>query len=111
MTQSTDNSVPLRMGTTVLHAEGIRDAIVLVVTETSDHEFVRLRCQVAGPHQGDVPLGAELRLGGTPVLPVIDWCVTEQELRRVDIDLDARLTMAVEDLDMTSRELELEVVA
>lgn len=111
MTQAKDKSVPLRMGTTVLHAEGIRDAIVLVVTETPDHAFIRLRCQVTGTHQGDVPLGAELRLDGVPVLPVIDWCVTEQELSRADIDLDARLTMAVEDGDMTSRELELEVVA
>ena len=72
--------IPIHDGTIVLNAEGIRGQIVLEVTKEVERLAIRIRCWVSGTHTDCVPEGAVLELEGTPVLPVIDWCVTEQEI-------------------------------
>ena len=102
--------VPLHDGTIVLNAEGIRDKIVLAVTKTVDRTSIKIRCWVSGTHIDCVPDGAVLELEGTPLLPVIDWCVTEQEIEQSAIGQESRLRMIVTDTSMDRRELRLTVI-
>ena len=51
--------------------------------------------------------GAVLGLDGVPVLPVIGWCVTEQEIETSSIGPESRLRMVVTDTSLERRELRL----
>ena len=108
MTEEAYTGVPIHEGTIVLNAEGVSDPILLVVNKSVDS--IRIRCRVSGTHAGCVPDGAVLELDGTPVLPVIDWCVTEQEIEQYAIGPESRLRMFVTDSSMESRELRLTVI-
>ncbi len=99
--------VPLHDGTIVLNAEGIRGKIVIEVTKTVDRTSIKIRCWVSGTHTDCVPDGAVLELDGTPLLPVIDWCVTEQEIKQSDIDMESSIRMVVTDTSMDRREIRL----
>ena len=103
MTEEAYTGVPIHEGTIVLNAEGVSDPIFLVVNKSVDS--VRIRCRVSGTHAGCVPDGAVLELDGTTVLPVIDWCVTEQEIEMSSIGPESRLRMIVTDPSMERREL------
>ena len=100
--------IPIHEGTIVLNAEGVRDHICLVVNKGVDS--IRVRCRVSGTHAGCVPDGAVLELDGTPLLPVIDWCVTEQEIEQSAIGPESRLRMVVTDTSLDRRELRLTVI-
>ena len=102
--------IPIHEGTIVLNAEGIRGQIVLVVTKAVDRTAIKIRCRVSGTHADCVPDGAVLELEGIPVLPVIDWCVTEQEIELSSIGPESRLRMFVTDTSMDRRELRLTVI-
>ena len=102
--------IPINEGTIVLNAEGIRGKIVLEVTKEVERLAIRIRCWVSGTHTDCVPEGAVLELEGTPVLPVIDWCVTEQEIDQSSIGPESRLRMFVTDTSMERRELRLTVI-
>ena len=102
--------IPIHDGTIVLNAEGIRGQIVLEVTKEVERLAIRIRCWVSGTHTDCVPEGAVLELEGTPVLPVIDWCVTEQEIELSAIFPESRLRMVVTDPSMDRRELHLTVI-
>lgn len=108
MTDEAYTGVPLHEGTIVLNADGVSDPIFLVVNKSVDS--IRIRCRVSGTHAGCVPDGAVLELDGTPVLPVIDWCVTEQEIDQSAIGPESRLRMIVTDTSMDRRELRLTVI-
>ena len=111
MTEEAYTGVPLHEGTIVLNAEGVRDPIVLVVTPTVDRLGIRIRCRMPGTHTDCVPDGAVLELDGVPVLPVIDWCTTEQELEPSAIGPESRLRLVVTDPSLERRELRLTVIA
>ena len=100
--------IPIHEGTIVLNADGVSDPIFLVVNKSVDS--IRIRCQVSGTHAGCVPDGAVLELDGTPVLPVIDWCTTEQEIEQSSICPESRLRMFVTDTSLERRELCLTVI-
>ena len=102
--------IPIHEGTIVLNAEGIRGKIVLEVTKEVERLAIRIRCCVSGTHTDCVPDGAVLELEGTPLLPVIDWCVTEQEIEQSSIGPESRLRMFVTDTSMERRELRLTVI-
>ena len=102
--------IPIHEGTIVLNAEGIRGQIVLEVTKEVERLAIRIRCCVSGTHTDCVPDGAVLELEGTPLLPVIDWCVTEQEIEASSIGPESRLRMFVTDTSMERRELRLTVI-
>ena len=102
--------VPLHEGTIVLNADGVRDNIVLEVTKEVYRHAMRIRCRLSGTHTDCVPDGAVLELDGTPLLPVIDWCVTEQEIEQSAIGPESRLRMIVTDTSMDRRELRLTVI-
>lgn len=108
MTDETYTGVPIHEGTIVLNAEGVSDPIFLVVNKSVDS--IRIRCRVAGTHEGCVPDGAVLELDGVPVLPVIGWCVTEQEIDQSAIGQESRLRMVVTDTSLESREICLTVI-
>ena len=97
--------IPIHEGTIVLNADGVSDPIFIVVNKSVDS--IRIRCRVSGTHAGCVPDGAVLELDGTPVLPVIDWCVTEQEIEQSSIGQESRLRLVVTDPAMERRELRL----
>ena len=100
--------IPIHEGTIILNADGVSDPIFLVVNKSVDS--IRIRCRVSCTHAGCVPDGAVLELDGTPVLPVIDWCVTEQEIDQSAIWPESRLRMIVTDTSMDRRELRLTVI-
>ena len=102
--------IPIHEGTIVLNADGVRDKIVLEVTKEVERLAIRIRCCVSGTHTDCVPDGAVLELEGTPLLPVIDWCVTEQEIEQSSIGPESRLRMFVTDTSMERRELRLTVI-
>ena len=102
--------IPIHEGTIVLNAEGIRDKIVLEVTKEVERLAIRIRCCVSGTHTDCVPDGAVLELDGVPVLPVIGWCVTEQEIEQSAIGQESRLRMVVTDTSLERRELCLTVI-
>ena len=102
--------VPLHEGTIVLEADGIPGQIVLEVTQTVGQTAIKIRCWVSGTHTDCVPDGAVLELEGTPVLPVIDWCVTEQEIELSAIGQESRLRMVVTDTSLERREIRLTVI-
>ena len=102
--------IPIHEGTIVLEADGIPGQIVLEVTQAVGQTFIKIRCWVSGTHTDCVPDGAVLELEGTPVLPVIDWCVTEQEIEQSAILPESRLRMVVTDTSMERRELRLTVI-
>ena len=102
--------IPIHEGTIVLEADGIPGQIVLEVTPTVGQTAIKIRCWVSGTHTDCVPDGAVLELEGTPVLPVIDWCVTEQEIDQSAIGQESRLRMFVTDTSMERRELRLTVI-
>ena len=108
MTEEAYTGVPLHEGTIVLNADGVSDPIFLVVNKSVDS--IRIRCRVSGTHAGCVPDGAVLELDGTPLLPVIDWCVTEQEIEQSDILPESRIRLVVTDTSMDRRELRLTVI-
>ena len=110
MTEEAYTGVPLHEGTIVLNAEGVRDPIVLVVTPTVDRLGIRIRCRMPGTHTDCVPDGAVLELDGVPVIPVIGWCVTEQEIDQSAIGQESRLRMVVNDTSFESREIRLTVI-
>ena len=110
MTDEAYTGVHLHEGTIVLNADGVRDKIVLEVTKEVERLAIRIRCWVSGTHTDCVPDGAVLELEGTPVLPVIDWCVTEQEIELSAILPESRLRMVVTDPSMDRRELHLTVI-
>ena len=102
--------IPIHEGTIVLEADGIPGQIVLEVTQSVGQTFIKIRCWVSGTHTDCVPDGAVLELEGTPVLPVIDWCVTEQEIELSAILPESRLRMVVTDTSMDRHELHLTVI-
>ena len=102
--------VPLHEGTIVLEADGIPGQIVLEVTQAVGQTAIKIRCWVSGTHTDCVPDGAVLELDGVPVLPVIGWCVTEQEIDQSAIGQDSRLRMVVTDTSLERRELLLTVI-
>ena len=110
MTDEAYTGVPLHEGTIVLNADGIRGQIVLEVTKTVDRTSIKIRCSVSGTHTDCVPDGAVLELDGTPLLPVIDWCVTEQEIEQSAIGPESRLRLVVTDPSMDRREIRLTVI-
>ena len=110
MTDEAYTGVPLHEGTIVLNAEGVRGKIVIEVTKTVGQTAIKIRCWVSGTHTDCVPDGAVLELEGTPVLPVIDWCVTEQEIEQSAIFPESRLRMVVTDTSLERRELRLTAI-
>ena len=110
MTDEAYTGVPLHEGTIVLNADGIPGYIVLDVIKTVDRTVMRIRCWVSGTHTDCVPDGAVLELDGVPVLPVIDWCVTEQDIEQSSIGPESCLRMIVTDTSMDRRELRLTVI-
>ena len=100
--------IPIHEGTIVLNADGVSDPSFLVVNKSVDS--IRIRCRVSGTHAGCVPDGAVLELDGTPVLPVIDWCTTEQEMDLSSILPGSRIRMVVTDTSLERRELRLTVI-
>ena len=110
MTDEAYTGVPLHDGTIVLEADGIPGQIVLEVTQTVGQTFIKIRCWVSGTHTDCVPAGAVMELEGTPVLPVIDWCITEQEIETSSIGPESRLRMIVTDTSLERREIRLTVI-
>ena len=110
MTDEAYTGVPLHDGTIVLEADGIPGQIVLEVTQTVGQTFIKIRCWVSGTHTDCVPDGAVLELDGVPVLPVIGWCVTEQEIETSSIGPESRLRMIVTDTSLERREIRLLVI-
>ena len=110
MKDETYTGVPLHEGTIVLNADGIRGQIVLKVTKNVGQTAIKIRCWVSGTHTDCVPDGAVLELDGTPLLPVIDWCVTEQEIDQPAIGPESRLRMIVTDTSMERSEIRLTVI-
>ena len=110
MTDKAYTGVPLNEGIVVLNADGIRGKIVLEVTKTVDRTAIKIRCWVSGTHTDCVPDGAVLEMDGTPLLPVIDWCITEQEIDQSAIGPESRIRMIVTDTSMDRRELRLTVI-
>lgn len=110
MTDKAYTGVPLHEGIIVLNADGIRGKIVLDVIKTVDRTAIKIRCWVSGTHTDCVPDGAVLEMDGTPLLPVIDWCITEQEIDQSDIEQESRLRMVVTDPSMDRREIRLTVI-
>ena len=110
MTDEAYTGVPLHEGTIVLNVDGVRDKIVLEITKTVGQTAIKIRCRVSGTHTDCVPDGAVLELEETPVLPVIDWCITEQEIDQSAIWPESRLRMIVTDTSMDRRELRLTVI-
>ena len=102
--------IPIHEGTIVLNADGVSDKIVLEVTKEVERLAIRIRCCVSGTHTDCVPDGAVLELDGVPVLPVIGWCVTEQEIDQSAIGQESRLRMVVTDTSLERRELRLTVI-
>lgn len=102
--------VPLHEGTIVLEADGIPGQIVLEVTPTVGQTAIKIRCWVSGTHTDCVPDGAVLELDGVPVLPVIGWCVTEQEIDQSAIGQESRLRIVVTDTSLERRELRLTAI-
>ena len=102
--------IPIHDGTIVLNADGIPGQIVLEVTKTVDRTAIKIRCWVSGTHTDCVPDGAVLEMDGTPLLPVIDWCITEQEIDQSAIGPESRLRMFVTDTSMDRREIRLTVI-
>ena len=102
--------IHIHEGTIVLNADGVRDKIVLEVTKEVERFAIRIRCCVSGTHTDCVPDGAVLEMDGTPLLPVIDWCITEQEIDQSAIWPESRLRMIVTDTSMDRRELRLTVI-
>ena len=102
--------VPLHEGTIVLEADGIPGQIVLEVTPTVGQTAIKIRCWVSGTHTDCVPDGAVLEIDGVPVLPVIGWCVTEQEIELSAILPESRLRMVVTDTSLERREIRLTVI-
>ena len=110
MTEEAYTGVHIHEGTIVLNADGIPGQIVLEVAKTIDRTAIKIRCRVSGTHTDCVPDGAVLEMDGTPVLPVIDWCVTEQEIELYSIGDESRIRMIVTDTSMDRRELRLTVI-
>lgn len=110
MTDEAYTGVHLHEGTIVLNADGFRDKIVLEITKEVERLAIRIRCCVSGTHTDCVPDGAVLELDGVPVLPVIGWCVTEQEIDQSAIGQESRLRMVVTDTSLESREIRLTVI-
>ena len=110
MTDEAYTGVPLHEGTIVLEADGIPGQIVLEVTPTVGQTAIKIRCWVSGTHTDCVPDGAVLELDGVPVLPVIGWCVTEQEIDQSAIGQESRLRMVVTDTSLERSELRLTVI-
>ena len=110
MTEEAYTGVHIHEGTIVLNADGIPGQIVLEVTKTVDRTAIKIRCRLSGTHTDCVPDGAVLELEGTPLLPVIDWCVTEQEIDQSAIGPESRLRMFVTDTSLDRRELRLTVI-
>ena len=110
MTDKAYTGVHLHEGIIVLNAEGIRGKIVLDVTKTVDRTSIKIRCRVSGTYTDCVPDGAVLELEETPLLPVIDWCVTEQEIDQSAIGPESRLRMVVTDTSMDRREIRLTAI-
>ena len=110
MTEEAYTGVHIHEGTIVLNADGIPGQIVLEVAKTIDRTAIKIRCRVSGTHTDCVPDGAVLEMDGTPVLPVIDWCVTEQEIDQSAIGPESCLRMIVTDTSMDRRELRLTVI-
>ena len=110
MTDEAYTGVPLHDGTIVLEADGIPGQIVLEVTPTVGQTAIKIRCWVSGTHTDCVPDGAVLELDGVPVLPVIGWCVTEQEIDQSAIGQESRLRMVVTDTSLERSELRLTVI-
>ena len=110
MTEEAYTGVPIHEGTIVLKADGVRDKIVIEVTKNVGQTAIKIRCRVSGTHTDCVPDGAVLEMDGTPMLPVIDWCVTEQEIEQYAIGPESRLRMIVTDTSMDRRELRLTVI-
>ena len=102
--------IPIHEGPIVLEADGIPGQIVLEVTQTVGQTFIKIRCWVSGTHTDCVPDGAVMELEGTPVLPVIDWCITEQEIETSSIGPESRLRMIVTDTSLERREIRLTVI-
>ena len=102
--------IPIHEGTIVLNAEGVRGKIVIEVTKTVGQTAIKIRCWVSGTHTDCVPDGAVLELDGVPVLPVIGWCVTEQEIDQSAIGQESRLRMVVTDTSLERRELRLTAI-
>ena len=102
--------IPIHEGTIVLNADGIPGQIVLEVTKTIGQTFIKIRCWVSGTHTDCVPDGAVLELDGVPVLPVIGWCVTEQEIDQSAIGQESSLRLVVTDPSLESREIRLTVI-
>lgn len=107
MTEEAYTGVPIHEGTIVLNADGIPGQIVLEVAKTIDRTAIKIRCRVSGTHTDCVPDGAVLEMDGTPVIPVIDWCVTEQEIEQSSIGPESRISLVVTDSSMERRELRL----
>ena len=110
MTEEAYTGVPIHEGTIVLNADGIRGQIVLKVTKNVGQTAIKIRCWVSGTHTDCVPDGAVLEMDGTPLLPVIDWCITEQEIEMSSIGTESRLRMIVTDTSMERREIRLTVI-
>ena len=110
MTEEAYTGVHIHEGTIVLNADGIPGQIVLEVAKTIDRTSIKIRCRVSGTHTDCVPDGAVLEMDGTPVLPVIDWCVTEQEIEQSSIGPESRIRMIVTDTSLDRRELRLTVI-
>ena len=110
MTDEEYTGVPFREGIIILTAEGVCDKIVLKVTKNVGQTAIKIRCWVSGTHTDCVPDGAVLEMDGTPLLPVIDWCITEQEIDQSAIGPESRLRMIVTDTSMDRRELRLTVI-
>ena len=110
MTEEAYTGVPIHEGTIVLNADGIRGQIVLKVTKNVGQTAIKIRCWVYGTHTDCVPDGAVLEMDGIPLLPVIDWCITEQEIDQSAIWPESRLRMIVTDTSMDRRELRLTVI-
>ena len=102
--------IPIHEGTIVLNADGVRDKIVLEVTKEVERLAIRIRCRVSGTHTDCVPDGAVLEIDGVPVIPVIGWCVTEQEIEQSAILPESRLRMIVTDTSMERREIRLTAI-
>ena len=110
MTDEAYTGVTLHEDTIVLEADGIPGQIVLEVTPTVGKTDIKIRCWVSGTHTDCVPDGAVLELDGVPVLPVIGWCVTEQEIDPSAIGHESRLRMVVTDPSMDRRDVRLTVI-
>ena len=108
MKEEAYTGVPIHEGIIVLDTDGVSDPIFIAVNKSVDS--IRIRCRVSGTYVGCVPDGAVLELDGIPVLPVIDWCTTEQEIDQSAIGPESRLRMVVTDPSMERHEIRLTVI-